>query len=343
MRKHPILGHHRGGIRVVRKSRWCGLVVLAGLLAWVGLVRGEDKKDNENEGYEIRWEVRGKSTRSSEDRAWSESYANHAEAVAEMEAKNRSYGPGGLQAAAPEKPVDMYVHKIRVPKTSADKPTTAKEALENVTLAKKALDKAKEISNGVAAAERKLGDTIKEYADIVKQLYENATKATDNLTSMTGSITEKQFGDVNKLIDGYNKDNDKLDQLGRGAGGGAIPSFPRLSRVTQKDLKAKIVEKTPTVDQEPAKSDSVERMWISTDVPGEYWNLMKGGVGEKGEKGSQYKYDLSWTQKGDEIIIVREDITFVYVRKGDRLIGKAQYISGHPEEPYNFKPKDLKK
>lgn len=134
-------------------------------------------------------------------------------------------------------------------KNTSDELKKSKDVVDRLKEAKDAVDKAiKYAKEGLTAEERKLGDTLKEYSDSVKKAYENVAKAKENLLSMTGSISQKQFNDVNKLIASYNGYNDSLGQYRKLPGGSKLPSLPSIARVKPGDLKANVLpEQTPIV------------------------------------------------------------------------------------------------
>jgi hypothetical protein len=115
-----------------------------------------------------------------------------------------------------------------------------KEAYDRLKEAKEAVDKAKEFrEKGLTAEERKRGDTLKEYRDALKDAYNRVMNAKRDLTSMTGRISEKQFDDVNRLIDSYNRSNDGLAQSSGAGGGTGIDRLPSIARVTPGELRGK--------------------------------------------------------------------------------------------------------
>jgi hypothetical protein len=119
---------------------------------------------------------------------------------------------------------------------------------------RQSLDRAKEfVENGFTASERKLGDTLKEYADKVKTAYEDIRKLTAGMKFMTGSITQKQFDDVNKLIDSYNKYQGVVDNYRSSVPGTKLASVPALPRVKAGDLRAKILPDTAKSESRPGQ------------------------------------------------------------------------------------------
>ena len=86
---------------------------------------------------------------------------------------------------------------------------SAKDLLDRVKEAKKAVDEAKKIAKGdeplLKASERKLGDTIKEYKDMVTKSFAQVTEAKKTLTGGVASLTDAKFRQVNGLIDQYNR------------------------------------------------------------------------------------------------------------------------------------------
>jgi hypothetical protein len=117
---------------------------------------------------------------------------------------------------------------------------------DRVMQAKKAVDKAREIlDKGLVAKERQLGDTLKEYGQAVAKAYDYATRAKRELTSLTGSISEREFKRVNSLIDTYNRHRVDL-------GASQSPPLlspplrlPGISRVRPGQMKASILPDQP--------------------------------------------------------------------------------------------------
>lgn len=114
-------------------------------------------------------------------------------------------------------------------------------------------DKAKDISEAIkkgkdilSAEERKLGDTLKEYATQVSLAYQRAVYAKKQLTSMTGEISKKAFDDANRAIEQYNQVRTEFSQRIPGSGplqsryGPMLAQRPVIDPITPQDLKGKL-------------------------------------------------------------------------------------------------------
>lgn len=113
-----------------------------------------------------------------------------------------------------------------------------KEAYGRLKDAKKAVDKARELeAKGLTAQERKRGDTLREYRDALKSAYDRAMNAKRNLTSMTGTVTQKQFRDVNNLIDSFNRSRNDLSEKAGGDAGPVLSQYPAIPAVTPGELR----------------------------------------------------------------------------------------------------------
>jgi hypothetical protein len=146
-----------------------------------------------------------------------------------------------------EHPKDLRLTRSREIKVSAEArdfvkaAEDAKEAYSRLKEAKEAVDKAKEfLEKGLTAAERKAGDTLKEYRDAVKKAYDNVIKAKENLASMTGRVREKQFQEINRLIDSYNRANNGLSGSPARPGVPAGNLLPRIAPLKPEELRGKL-------------------------------------------------------------------------------------------------------
>src|SRR5262249_39860286 len=94
----------------------------------------------------------------------------------------------------------------------AEKAKKIWEKVEPVKEAKEAVDKAKEFSeNGLTAKERKLGDTVKEYMDQIKMVYENVKRAMDlrnTIRALIDRIFDKDIPNVMRELN-YSPDDRK--------------------------------------------------------------------------------------------------------------------------------------
>ena len=155
-------------------------------------------------------------------------------------------------------------------KTPAGKFMDAKEAVDKVKDAKEAVDKAKEsMKEGLTAEEQKLGDTLKEYANRIKDVYKQAVDAKKNLTSMTGTIARKQFQDVNNAIDRFNQTRTYFGRQVQSAIGNpafvsyntVLSRFPMIPRLSPQDLKGRL---------EPDTSSSKFTVWVFRQEGGQW-------------------------------------------------------------------------
>jgi hypothetical protein len=118
------------------------------------------------------------------------------------------------------------------PKREESEGPTPTELLARLKEAKDAVDRARKVEKGEAsilsAKERKLGDTIKEYKDMVQQSARQIVEARKTLTGGVSGLTEARLREVNALIDGYNRQiQDFRSVMGNGADLGFRP-LPRV-------------------------------------------------------------------------------------------------------------------
>jgi hypothetical protein len=123
-----------------------------------------------------------------------------------------------------------------VRKKSAEQVKQAVELLERLKQAKEAVDQAKKVAKGEAsvfqAKERKLGDTIKEYKDMVGQSYRQIVETKKTMTGGVASLSEAKFREVNGLIDKYNRDVQGFEGV---MGGDANLGYSVMARVEPYD------------------------------------------------------------------------------------------------------------
>ncbi len=137
-----------------------------------------------------------------------------------------------------------------------------KEAYDRLKEAKEAVDKAKEFrEKGLTAEERKRGDTLKEYRAALKDAYDRVMTAKRDLTSMTGTITRKQFQDVNNLIDSFNRSRNDSGQQAGGAAGPVLSQYPALAPVTPGELRGKLA---------PGDSDGRYTVFVYKRINGQW-------------------------------------------------------------------------
>jgi hypothetical protein len=221
-----------------------GAALLPAIGAMVLTARGVQEATRPDDGPKYVYEVRGGGTQSpTEDRLWSEPFDTLAEAQARLRELVRDHARGGLLESAPNHPVGLRIVKRLRGGT---------EILETIKEAKEAVDKAKKIAEeGLTAEERKLGDTLNEYANRVRDAWQNAMSARKNLTGMTGNLTQKQFRDVNNLIDSFNNRRADFSKRVNSAGntlgaryGPVLTRYREVPRVAPEELKGKLGPET---------------------------------------------------------------------------------------------------
>jgi hypothetical protein len=124
----------------------------------------------------------------------------------------------------------------------------AKELLDRVKEGKKAVDDAKKVAKGeqslLKASERKLGDTIKEYKDMVAKSFAQVTEVKNTLTGGVSSLTDANFRQVNGLIDQYNREiADFRSVMGKDADLGFAP-LARVQANEPKTVPAEVARKS---------------------------------------------------------------------------------------------------
>jgi hypothetical protein len=137
-----------------------------------------------------------------------------------------------------------------------------KEALDRMKEAKEAVDKARETrEKGLTAEERKRGDTIKEYGDALKGAYDRVMTLKRDMTSMTGTIAERQFRNVNNLIDSFNRSRNDFAQTAGSAAGPILANYPAISPIAPGELKGKLA---------PAAAEGRYTVFVYKQVSGQW-------------------------------------------------------------------------
>ena len=120
------------------------------------------------------------------------------------------------------------------PDAKDDAGTDTTKLLAAVIEAKQAVDRAKKVAKGeeplLKAAERKLGDALKEYKDAVAGAYQRAVDAKKTLTEGVGGLTDAKFKQATAAVDRYNGlVRDYEAKAGSGLGSAAMdaPTAPR--------------------------------------------------------------------------------------------------------------------
>jgi len=96
---------------------------------------------------------------------------------------------------------------------------------------------------------RKLGDVLREYMSVLKTSYENAKRAKDQALARTDSLTRKQFDNVNKLVNDYNRQRDDV----RAETGYYFAQFQRLTPISPGDLKRPLISEPEEQEVPPAR------------------------------------------------------------------------------------------
>ena len=206
--------------------------------------------------------------------------------------------------------------KVQGSETKLD---NAKELLERLKEAKEAVDRAKKIDEGdesiLKAEERKLGDTIKEYKDMLERALSQLTEAKETLSSGVKSVNDAKFKEVNQLIDKYNRDVGAFQSvMGKNYSSGLNP----IPRVQLPDPKEKAKPKT----EEP----EIVGTWIAGGDT--EWSFQQGGtfqiVGTRNRG--------QWKRTGDGIAVRYSGATVWINLKlaGGALVDEDGYI-GHAQ------------
>jgi hypothetical protein len=237
------------------------LVILIGFLTSVG-ASAQEKQTVQPQQYI--YEVRGSSTSApAQDRSWSQIYDTEGAAMDQLRKIEQDYAKGGLLELVQDKPV-----RLRIEKFAKSVSGIAKDLKD----AKAAVDKAKKIAeDGLTAEERKLGDTLKEFANQIRDSYQKATKAKNTVISIVGTVARSKFEEANRLIDNYNRTRSEFAQTSRAAVGSSLfprfaatlTQYPELARVTPQELKG-ILESDAQI---PSGKFTV---WVYNQVGGQW-------------------------------------------------------------------------
>jgi hypothetical protein len=129
----------------------------------------------------------------------------------EAEAKAAAYAHIARTAGNGDLAVTHYliVGDPSVRKKSVERLKKTLDLLTRLREAKEAVDHAKKVGKGEAsvlkANERTLGDTIREYRDMVAQSYRQAVEAKKTLVGGVAALTDAKMREVNGLIDQYSR------------------------------------------------------------------------------------------------------------------------------------------
>jgi hypothetical protein len=175
--------------------------------------RPQEEVEEVQEDY---FEVWGTSTTEpNRERPWSESFDSEAKAQARLKELERDYAKGGLLESATDKPTALKIRKL----------------VRTVRRIKKAKDAAQG-----KAKERKVGDTLREYAKNVAQAYERAKRFKEQRLASTKQLSKQQMDEVNARIKSYNKTRDSYGDLSRDAVAPVLSKYPAMPLISDKDL-----------------------------------------------------------------------------------------------------------
>jgi hypothetical protein len=198
-----------------------------------------------------------------------------------------------------------------VRKRSAERVKRGMDLLTRLKEAKEAVDHARKVAKGEAsllkAKERTLGDTIKEYKDMVAQSYRQVVDAKKTLTGGVAALTDAKFREVNGLIDKYNGEiQDFQAVMGRDASLGFSP----MARVE------------PRPDPRTSLVGTWEGTYVQTgeaDIPTTAVFNGDGTVTTNGGKGRG-----RWTLDGDSVHVTWSTGAVVTWRfSGDKISGSG--------------------
>lgn len=181
-----------------------------------------------------------------------------------------------------------------VRKKSVARVQQAMDLLSRLKQAKDAVDHAKKVEKGEAsvfrAAERKLGDTINEYKDMVARSYRQAVEAKKTLTSGVAGLTDAKMREVNGLIDKYNREvQDFQGVMGKGANLGFSP-MARVEPAQPRNPRAEVVGSWKGVSTQGSSRLRVDLVFEDN-----------GSVSNRAENGRTGQG--TWSLDGDRITI----------------------------------------
>ena len=184
-----------------------GLLLACSVLTQAAYAQDTRKRPDDDDKYDISYQVRGHSNKSSRDRPWSKSFDSKAKAQRELKQIERDHARGGLLEHAREKPAGLYIKETKVLRTPGW-----------LTEAKRFLD---QINPSTA---------LKEYVNEVIAAWDRAVKAKDKIG--IDKLTKDQVDKVNRLIDDYHAKVAEGKARYRDARGGDVfGRFPKLDRL----------------------------------------------------------------------------------------------------------------
>ena len=208
------------------------------------------------------YQVWGPSTNDpNRDHVWSQPFNTEAAAQEELNSIERSYAKGGILEYSKERPIRLYIKTLPRSDQSKSPSERVNEATDVVGKVKSALN----------AEERKVGDTLRGYATRVTIAYQQVVYAKKKLTETTGNITKKQFDDVNKAIDRFNKTRTEFAEKIPSSGplqsryAPMLDKRPTVTTVMPQELKGTLVGgqgKLPSWYVEPPKMVDVKPLRV---------------------------------------------------------------------------------
>ncbi len=218
------LGHTKSSASFRHLLRRCVAHALVGLviLSTVGIVSAQDQQRSWRLTYQDRTSKTNPVTLWYETRQGAEGQQNLCQSV------NASSKGLGLTPNYSDFRIEQVAQKSK----PADQETAISYAGEAIRALRGRMQK----------GSGRLGDTLRDYANVVKGSLKNANQLRSTLLSMTGSIERRTFDQINQKIDDYNKQADAYNQVVR-----APETVLRL----QKENGGKIVgpQDYPTIDR----------------------------------------------------------------------------------------------
>lgn len=174
--------------------------------------------------------------------------------------------------------------------------------LSRLKEAKEQVDRAKRIADGnesiVSAAERKLGDTIKEYRDMAAESYRRAVDAKKTLANGVAELADTNLREVNGLVDKYNGELKDFKAVMAGSAGLGLAPLERA------------------VPPE-ATEDEVVGTWVTENGSTRYNFHSDGSVVVEGSRTTG-----RWTRSGNSVTI-NFGTPLYYTLSGSNLISNG--------------------
>lgn len=263
------------------------------------MARGQDSSPSGDQPT-YSYEVWGTSTQQpTRQRPWSEPYDSKAAAQARLLQLKKDYSSGGLMRAYPDKPLNLQV--VERVRSAVDKASVAKK---------------------VKAAEHRVGDTLKEYANQIKSVYERIVHLKHTLGSGVRKLSSEQLASVNREIDSYNRLRDDVDRQFPGDDECAtlLQRYPAMDRVPPQPASGG-----------PAQTETMVGVWI--------WNSVVVGV--RCQKRMTVRADgTGFTDDYQNGRFVRRD-AFKWKRDGGRFL--ATDLKGRFSDDTDFIARNYRK